>query len=187
MLPRKCTVYMLLQASVFFPWSGVRNCGNGQLLCFPPQSPQKRARSSLHLKLLSVDARPLRRNTAVDESSGCHDLFHPVFSLPSGSCIPRPAGTMEVITHHKGFNFSTSTQQEAQFGHLLEQYFSTFYSQTTTSCSVTTVGFTCHQIRSWLYFEYLLIYVTAVCWPASSLASTACVLLLFFVNNFSTI
>lgn len=130
---------------------------------FLPQSAQKRANSSLHLKLLSVDVRSLRRNTAVDLSSSCHDLFHPVFSLPSGSCIPRLAGTMEVITHHKGFNISTSTQQEAQFEHLLEQYFSPFYSQTTTSCSITTVGFSCHQIKSWLYLQYLLIYGTAVC------------------------
>lgn len=32
MLLRTCPMYLLLQASVFFSWGGVRDCGNGQLL-----------------------------------------------------------------------------------------------------------------------------------------------------------
>lgn len=62
-----------------------------------------------HLELLSSDVHSLRWNTAMDDSSGWPGLFHPVFSLPSGSCIPKLAGTMEVIARHKGFTISTST------------------------------------------------------------------------------
>ena len=61
-----------------------------------------------HLELLSSYVCSLRWNTATGDSSGWLGLFHLVTSLPSVSCIPRLAGTMEVIAHHKGFCISTS-------------------------------------------------------------------------------
>lgn len=61
------------------------------------------------LGLFSSDIHSLRWNTAMADALGRLDLFHPVFCLPSGSSIPRLAGTMKVIVHHKGFSISTST------------------------------------------------------------------------------